>query len=103
VPVTARSVGHAATITDRTPGPSLTTFKLAGASAPVPSRLFRRGQPAFPPVAIWQNGTNGCIPIVLGRNFEYFELGSEIAATDHAAGAVHRVSGRCTGAAFDVR
>lgn len=76
-----RALGR--TLVGLTPAPFFaTTFKLAGASSPVPSRLFRRGKTALAPVAIWQKGATGCIPLDLEDNFEYFELGTELPTSD---------------------
>lgn len=57
-----------------------TQFRLASQPTPVPSRLFRRGNPAQAPLSIWEKTSTGCIgPMEPGDDFEYFELGAELA------------------------
>jgi hypothetical protein len=58
------------------------TFKLAGESLPLRSRMFTRGAPTLPPVSVWQKGTDGCLLIEVGDNFDYFELGAELVVDD---------------------
>ena len=76
-----RALGR--TLVGLTPAPFFaTSYKLAGASLPVRSKLFRRGMATLPPVAVWQKGANGCIPVEQGDDFEYFELGVEVPVAD---------------------
>jgi hypothetical protein len=76
-----RALGR--TLIGRPPAPLFaTTFALAGEPAPVPSRLFRRGQPTLPPPAFWQRGVAGCIPVEVFEDYAYFELGAEIPSAD---------------------
>ncbi len=76
-----RALGR--TLVSLPPAPFFATrYKLAGASLPVRSKLFRRGQPTLPPAAVWQKGANGCISVEQGEDFEYFELGAEVPVTE---------------------